>query len=252
MSIQNLFTAPLRVVNVGIEAFKDTCEQFSPPASQVDWRPPVEVAPGSEALLAKHAAKIERANQKVMEILLAGTPKLVGLDIALNVIPGMTKDTILHAGPPITWDRMCGPLKGAIIGALLYERRATTVAAARKLASSGRIKYAPCHEHATTGPMAGVVSPSMPVFIVKNTTHRNKAYATMNEGLGKVLRYGAYGPDVIKRLRWMEEELYPVLKAATARWKYCVDRANNQGPIKMRWPICRAITGLHDVSRVVV
>ncbi len=214
MSIQKLFTSPLQVVNVGIEAFKDTCEQFSPPAVQVDWRPPVDVAPGAEASLAKAAAKIKRANQKVMEILLSGSPKWVGLDIALNVIPGMTKNTILHAGPPITWDRMCGPMRGGIMAGLVYEGRASTPEEAEKLAASGKIKYAPCHEHSTVGPMAGIVTPSMPVMIIKNEKYGNVAYCTMNEGLGKVLRYGAFGDEVTQRLKWMEETLYPLLKAA--------------------------------------
>ncbi len=231
MSIQTLFSAPLRVVNIGIEAFKDTCEKFSPPAIQVDWRPPVEVAPESEAILAKRAAKIEKANQKVMEILLAGTPKLVGLDIARNVIPGMTEDTILHAGPPITWDRMCGPMRGGIIAGLVYEGRAATPEEAEKLAASGKIQYAPCHEHATVGPMAGIVTPSMPVMIIQNEKYGNTAYCTLNEGLGKVLRYGAFGEEVTKRLKWMEGTLYPVLKAALA----------HTGPIDLKNLIAQAL-----------
>ena len=112
MSIQTLFSSPLRVVNVGIESFKEACVQAGTEAVQVDWRPPVDVAPDAEAILAKRQARIEKANQKVLDIIQAGTPKLVGLDIARNVIPGMTDNTILHAGPPITWDRMCGLMRG--------------------------------------------------------------------------------------------------------------------------------------------
>lgn len=231
MSIQKLFSSPLQVVNVGIEAFKDTCEKYSPPAVQVDWRPPVDVAPESEAILAKRAAKIEKANQKVMEIILAGTPKLVGLDVARNVVPGMTEDTILHAGPPITWDRMCGPMRGGILAGLVYEGRATTIEEAEKLASSGKIQYAPCHEHAAVGPMAGIVTPSMPVMIVRNEKFGNVAYCTLNEGLGKVLRYGAFGDEVTKRLKWMETVLYPVLKAALA----------HSGPIDLKNLIAQAL-----------
>ncbi len=231
MSIQKLFSAPLHVVNVGIEAFKDTCEKYSPPAVQVDWRPPVDVAPDSEAILAKRAAKIDKANQKVMEIILAGTPKLVGLDIARNVVPGMTEDTILHAGPPITWDRMCGPMRGGVMAGLVYEGRATTIEEAEKLAASGKIKYAPCHEHAAVGPMAGIVTPSMPVMIIRNEKFGNVAYCTLNEGLGKVLRYGAFGEEVTKRLKWMETVLYPVLKAAIA----------HSGPIDLKNLIAQAL-----------
>jgi hypothetical protein len=112
---------------------------------------------------------------------------------------------------------MCGPMRGAIMGALLYEGWARTAKEAERLAASGEIAYSPCHEHSAVGPMAGVVSASMPVFVLKNEAYGNHAYCTMNEGLGKVLRYGAYGPEVIKKLRWMETVLYPVLKNAVAK-----------------------------------
>jgi hypothetical protein len=231
MSIQKLFSAPLQVVNLGIESFKEACEKNGAPAVQVDWRPPVEVAPESEAILAKRAAKIEAANRKVMEIILAGTPKLVGLDVARHVIPGMTEDTILHAGPPITWDRMCGPMRGGVMAGLVYEGRAKTIEEAEKLASSGKIQYAPCHEHCAVGPMAGIVTPSMPVMIVRNEKFGNTAYCTLNEGLGKVLRYGAFGDEVTQRLKWMENTLYPVLKAALA----------HSGPIDLKNLIAQAL-----------
>jgi len=104
-----------------------------------------------------------------------------------------------------------------MIGALLYERRAKTVEEAEQLAASGAISFSPCHEHASVGPMAGIISPSMPVFVLRNEAHGNFAYCTLNEGLGKVLRYGAYSEPVIQKLRWMEETLYPVLKKAVAK-----------------------------------
>jgi hypothetical protein len=126
----------------------------------------------------------------------------------------MKKNLLLHAGPPIGWERMCGPMRGAIIGALMYEGMANNPEEAEGLAASGRVEFSPCHEHNTVGPMAGVVSASMPVFIIKNAEYGNFAYSTMNEGLGKVLRYGAYGDEVITRLQWMEKVLYPTLKQA--------------------------------------
>jgi len=162
---------------------------------------------------AMHPA-IARANQKAMKIILGGMPRLVGLERAIDVIPRMKRNLLLHAGPPIAWERMCGPMRGAVIGALLYEGRAKTAQDAELLAASGKIEFAPCHEHDAVGPMAGIVSPSMPVFIVKNEPYRNLAYCTMNEGLGQVLRYGAFGETVIQRLRWMEDTLYPALKRA--------------------------------------
>jgi hypothetical protein len=177
----------------------------------------VDVDPKLRQRISAAHTTIEQANARVMKIILGGMPHLVGLERAIDVIPGMKPDMLLHAGPPITWDRMCGPLRGAVIGALLYERKAKTPEEARRLAASGAIKFAPCHEHAAVGPMAGVVSPSMPVFVLKNEAHGNHAYCTMNEGLGKVLRYGAYSDPVIQRLKWMDGTLYPVLKKAVAK-----------------------------------
>ena len=139
---------------------------------------------------------------------------LVDIKQAIDVIPGMTKNTILHAGPPIKWEKMCGPMQGAVIGALIYEGRAKNEENARDLIKSNEINFAPCHHHQTVGPMAGIVSASMYVFVVKNETYGNYAYCTLNEGLGKVLRFGAFDEEVITRLKWMEHELAPSLKNA--------------------------------------
>ena len=157
---------------------------------------------------------IDGANATAMERVLAATPVLVGVARARDVIPGMADDILLHAGPPITWERMSGPVQGAVVGALLYEKRVRTEAEAVTLAASGRIRFAPCHHHATVGPMAGIVSPSMPVYIIENRAGGTQAYSTLNEGYGKVLRYGAYGEDVLARLRWIEGTLAPALGRA--------------------------------------
>jgi hypothetical protein len=172
------------------------------------------VSEESRQIIFENREKIEAANKKVVEKILSASPKLADLDRAIDVIPGMKKNMILHAGPPVTWDRMCGPMKGGIMAALIYEDLAKSPEDASKLAASGEIEYSPCHEHSTVGPMAGIVSQSMPVFKLVNETDGNVAYCTMNEGLGKVLRYGAYGEDVIVKLKWMENVLYPVLKNA--------------------------------------
>lgn len=156
--------------------------------------------------------RIEAANKKVMEIILNGQPTLLDIGVAEEVIPGMTKKMILHAGSPIKWEKMSGPLRGAVIGALIYEGLAVDEKESIQLAASGEISYDPCHHHNTVGPMAGVVSASMPVWILQNKTYGNYSYCTLNEGLGKVLRYGAYSDKVIKRLKWMENLLAPLLK----------------------------------------
>ncbi|HUJ11237.1 MAG TPA: DUF1116 domain-containing protein [Verrucomicrobiae bacterium] len=217
MSVNALFQSELKVVNIGLSAFKEALDDAHVPAEQVNWKPPVDVDVRFLKRVAMFRPAIEKANAQAMKIILSGMPHLVGLERALDVIPGMTTDTLLHAGPPVTWDRMCGPMRGAMIGALLYERKAGTAEEAQQLAASGAIKFSPCHEHATVGPMAGVTSPSMPVFVLKNEAHGNLAYCSMNEGLGKVLRYGAYSEAVIQKLRWMEGTLYPVLKKAVAK-----------------------------------
>ncbi|MFA7215992.1 MAG: DUF1116 domain-containing protein, partial [Bacillota bacterium] len=155
--------------------------------------------------------RIEAANKETVRIMMEGQPTLIGVGTALKDIPGMTPKTLLHAGPPITWDKMSGPLKGAIIGALIYEGLAKNEDKAAELAVSGEIEFAPCHHHSSVGPMAGVTSPSMPVWIIENKAYGNRAYCTLNEGLGKVLRYGAYSSEVIEMLRWMEGVLGPVI-----------------------------------------
>lgn len=160
------------------------------------------------------AEKIQKANKEAVDRLLSAQPTLVGIGTAGKNVPGMTKKTVLHAGPPVTWDKMSGPLKGAVIGGLIYEGLATNEEEAVALAASGEIEFDSCHHRDSVGPMAGVTTYSMPVWIVENKTFGNFSYCTLNEGLGKVLRYGAYDEEVLTRLKWMEEILAPVLTEA--------------------------------------
>ncbi len=212
MAIQDLFGQPLKAVNIGLEDFAKSLESQGAEVIHVDWRPPLEGY--VELTHTKDGIDIDAANAEALERIRKGRPLLVGMGIAKDVVPGMEDRMLLHAGPPIEWDRMCGPMRGAVMGAIVYEGWAETYEEAEKLAASGAIKFDPCHHHHLVGPMAGVTSPSMPVFIVKNDTFGNLSYATQNEGLGRVLRYGAYGDDVLERLKWMENELYPALKKA--------------------------------------
>lgn len=175
--------------------------------------------------------RIEAANKKALEIIMNAQPALVDVGVAGEVIPGMAPKTILHAGPPIKWDKMSGPLRGAVIGALIYEGLAKDEDEAEELASSGEITFDPCHHHSAVGPMAGVVSASMPVWIIENKAYGNRAYCTLNEGLGKVLRYGAYSSEVIERLRWMEKVLAPLVKEAL----------NLHGPIDLKGMIAQVL-----------
>lgn len=156
----------------------------------------------------------KEANEKVLDIMQNSEVHLVGMGMAKDVVPGMHPKLIMHAGPPIEWARMCGPMKGAVIGALIYEGLAKDEIEAEKLASSGEIEFSPNHHHSSIGPMAGIISYNFPVFIMKNMTYGNFSYAGINEGQGKCLRFGAYGEDVIKRLHWIKDVMYPVLKEA--------------------------------------
>jgi hypothetical protein len=219
MSESELFGKDLKVINTGLASFAENLKNAGVQTVNVDWKPPMQIIAENAKLLEAKKELITAANKKATDIILSGMPVLVGLDVALNVIPGMKKNMILHSGPPITWDRMCGPTRGAIMGALIYEGIAKNIEEAEKIASSGEIEYAPCHEHSSVGPMAGIISPSMPVFIIKNETFGNYSYCTLNEGLGKVLRYGAFGDDVIVRLKWMENVMYPILKKAVESLK---------------------------------
>ncbi len=231
MSIGNLFNKETAVVNIGLESFKETVEMTGTAVIQVDWKPPMSVDPKARALLKAASGSIREANGEAVQRVLKATPRLAGMAPAVDVVPGMTENTLLHAGPPIEWPRMCGPMRGAVIGALLYENRASSADEAEELAASGDIRFAPCHEHDAVGPMAGIVSPSMPVFIIENGTGGNKAFTTMNEGLGKVLRYGAFSEDVVERLRWMEKTLFTVLAGA-------LDAA---GPVDLKQIIAQAL-----------
>jgi hypothetical protein len=157
---------------------------------------------------------IEKANTETVSRMMEARPMLVGVGRARDVIPGMRDNLLMHAGPPVTWDRMSGPMRGAVMGALILEGKAKDQVEAEALAKSGQIDFEPCHHHQSVGPMAGLISPSMMVYIIENKTHGNKAFSGLNEGYGKVLRMGAYGPDVIARLRWMNDVMGPVLADA--------------------------------------
>lgn len=157
---------------------------------------------------------IEKANAAVVVRMMEARPLVTGVAKALDVIPGMKENLLLHAGPPVTWERMAGPMKGAMVGALMFEGQAKSWEEAEGMLTSGKVTFEPCHHHSCTGPMAGVISPSMLVYIVENKTHGNKAYSNLNEGRGKVLRMGAYSPDVLERMHWINEVYGPLVGKA--------------------------------------
>jgi hypothetical protein len=157
---------------------------------------------------------IEKANLETTQRMMEARPVVVGMAKAIDVIPGMRENLLLHAGPPINWERASGPMRGAITGALIFEGKAKNEADAQALVESGKIELEPCHNHQAVGPMAGIICSSMSVYILENKTHSNYSYSNLNEGYGKVLRYGAYSQEVLDRLSWMEDVMAPVLGKA--------------------------------------
>jgi len=160
---------------------------------------------------------IDQANQTAVERMMSARPLLKGVAAARDVIPGMKDNLLLHAGPPIEWARMSGPLRGALIGAMLFEGMAANEAEATSMAERREVEFDSCHHHGAVGPMAGVTSASMKVYVVENVEHGNKSFSNLNEGYGKVLRYGAYNEDVLKKLRWMNDVLGTALEEALAQ-----------------------------------
>jgi len=160
---------------------------------------------------------INNANQIAVEKMMNARPILKAVAAARDVIPGMKDNLFLHAGPPIEWARMSGPLRGAMVGAMLFEGVAASEAEATRMAERGEVEFDACHHHGTVGPMAGVTSASMKVYVVENAEHGNKSFSNLNEGYGKVLRYGAFSEDVLKKLHWMNDVLGVALADALAK-----------------------------------
>lgn len=235
----SVFSEKLQVINIGLDGFGQTLQELGIPVAMVDWRPPAGGDPELISIIDQLRSetgdgwkeKIARANKEAIERLLAAKPMIKGIGMAIDTVPGMKKNMILHAGPPVEWSKMCGPMRGAVIGGLIYEGLANDPQEAEKLAASGEITFEPCHHHAAVGPMAGVMTASMPVWIMENEAFGNTAYCTLNEGLGKVLRYGAYSSEVIDRLNWMRDVLAPVL----------ADVIKTHGPIDMKSLITQAL-----------
>jgi hypothetical protein len=221
MSTHSLFDSNLSVLNVGLQGFADNIVDAGGRCFALDWQPPAQgdVEAGWALATLTGDARVEAATAVALARFLEAQPALSAIDMARNVLPGMAggRRLIVHAGPPIAWRSMCGPMRGAVLGAAILEGWADSVAAAERLVDGGGVELEPCHHHGAVGPMAGIISPSMPLFVVENPAGGNRAVSNFNEGLGKVLRFGANGPEVIARLRMMAEVVAPALRAALAR-----------------------------------
>ena len=215
--IRDLFSAPLEVANVGVELFYQAVRAQGTAAVQVDWRPPAGGDPRMAEILGRleqFSGRIDAANREAQMRMDRGDPVWTGMVYAKDVLPDMDRYTIGHAGPALAWQEMCGPLKGAVIGAIRYEGLAQTEEEAVALVESGKIRFRPNHSASCVGPMTGMITWSMPLFRVENRAFGNVAYCTINEGLGKVMRFGANDDTVLARLKWLETVLAPALQRA--------------------------------------
>lgn len=218
MSIAALFQENLQIANVGLRSFYDELlRQGEAEAVHVDWKPPANGNPELIRVLGAlmDSPMVERtqaANREVLDIINRAQPVLIDVQRFGDIFPSCAPNTVLHAGPPLSWEKMCGPLRGAVVGALVFEGIASDQGEVERMAEAGEIDFRPNHDFDTVGPMTGITTPSMPVFVVRNTTFGNLAYCTINEGLGKVMRFGANDESVLERLRWLRDELGPSLQ----------------------------------------
>src|SRR2546425_7343569 len=228
--MRRLLAGPLRVVNIGLAGFGRDLALNSVPVVQVDWRPPSRLHALLTGLEAR-GAEIEKANAEALRRIFAADPVLVGVRRAGELIAELDAERlILHAGPPIAWERMCGPLRGAVCGAIVFEGWAPDLAAAERLAERGGVRFAPNHHFGAVGPMTGITTRSQPLLVVENRAFGNRARCTINEGLGKVMRFGGNDAEVLARLAWLRDEFGPLL-----------DRALRANPISLSALIARGL-----------
>jgi hypothetical protein len=227
MTLGGLLTGPPSVVAAGVDVFSDALRAQGAEVHDVDWRPPAFGDPGDLADLALDPRR-NAANRVAVERVLAAGSQLVDVRPAREVI-GLQDRTLLHSGPPLTWETASGPMRGALIGACLFEGWATDVEEAERILAAGEIALDPCHHHRTVGPMAGVTSPSMWMWCLKDPVHGGQAFCNLNEGLGKVLRMGAFNEEVQTRLAWMRDVLGPILSKAV---RGSIDAGNDPLDVK--------------------
>lgn len=233
--VMELLNTKPRIVNVGVESFNESIVKYEGKSVQFDWKP---MAGGNKKMIGilsqlKRMEAIDEMNQKVVERLKSAQPFLIDIVPAKSVIEPLNGKVLLHAGPPITYGEMTGPMQGSCVGAVLFEEWANSEAEARAMLEGGEVQFMPCHHVNAVGPMGGITSGNMPVLVVENRLDGTRAYCTMNEGIGKVLRFGAYSEEVVNRLRWMRDVLGPVLGAAIR---------SREGGLNLNVIIAKAIT----------
>lgn len=214
--VMELLTTKPRVVNIGLESFNESILKFGGESVQFNWKP---LAGGNKRLIRILNAmakmdNLEVANQQVIDRMRDSQPFLVDVVPAKSVIPVLNTRTLLHAGPPIQYHEMTGPMQGSCVGAAIFEGWATNEGDARRMLEAGEVQFVPCHHVHAVGPMGGITSGNMAVLVVRNKADDTVAYCTMNEGIGKVLRFGAFNEEVVNRLHWMADALGPTIAKA--------------------------------------
>jgi hypothetical protein len=231
MTLGGLLEGPPAVVAAGVDVFSDALRAQGAEVHDVDWRPPGFGAAEDIADLALDPRRAS-ANRVAVERILAAGSQLLDVRPAREVI-GLRDRMLLHSGPPLTWETASGPMRGALIAACLFEGWATDVEDAERILAAGEIALDPCHHHRTVGPMAGVTSPSMWMWCLEDPvnggSNKNRAFCNLNEGLGKVLRMGAFNEEVLTRLAWMRDVLGPILSKAV---RGSIDAGNDPIDVK--------------------
>ena len=157
---------------------------------------------------------IAQANQDALRRLLSADPVLIDVIPASEAIPALKNHMILHSGPPIEWADMCGPMQGAIAGIAKFEGWATSLEDAVQQAAAGAFEFHPNHHFDAVGPMTGMTTISQPLMVVENRKFGNRAYCALNEGLGKVMRFGGNDDEVLARLAWLRDDFGPAFGKA--------------------------------------
>ncbi len=182
----------------------------------VDWRPPGGGDPGSVAALqaAYGDARVDEANARAVAQLQDARPMIVGAGTAGELIPGLEGRTVLHAGPPVAWERMCAPQRNAVVGACLLEGWASTPDDAVAMVARGGVRLAPAHSLEAAGAMCGVISPSMACWAARDEVGGGVGYSPFNDGPGDAFWLGVGSPEAVRRQRLMTEEIAPGIAAA--------------------------------------
>lgn len=237
-AIRELLSSGPKGVNVGLKGFAEALAENGAPAVHVDWRPPARGNARLAEILEKMsspevAARIDEANRRVVQAMIDAQPVLVDVVPAHTKAPVLKGKVLLHAGPPIKWEQMTGPMQASCVGAAIFEGWTDSYEEAERMLAAGEVEFIPCHHVSAVGPMGGITSGNMPWLVVRNAVDGTEAYCTMNEGIGKVLRFGANDADVIARLRWMRDVLAVSLSRALKTM---------EGGLNLRNIMSRAIT----------